>query len=218
MTITDMTMGERPARAHASFRYEMVDARESGEMSVRTLCLAILTFGDATGYEIRKLSTEGRYSYFVDASFGSIYPALARLEADGLVTVREEVQSGKPARKVYSITDAGHREFREALREIPTPDTFRSPFLLVAMCADIVGRDAITTAIEHRLEHLQTEVDKLETISRDCDHEASRFILDYGRHCLGQDIVFLEKNRARLEQIALDGTAEARAALPSAAE
>ena len=41
-------------------------------MSVRTLCLAILSFGDATGYEIRKLSTEGRYSYFVDASFGSV--------------------------------------------------------------------------------------------------------------------------------------------------
>ncbi len=45
-------------------------------MSVRSLCLAILSFGDATGYEIRKESTEGRFSYFDDASFGSIYPAL----------------------------------------------------------------------------------------------------------------------------------------------
>ena len=74
-------------------------------MSVRSLCLAILSFGDATGYEIRKESTEGRFSYFDDASFGSIYPALARLESEGLVTVREEPQAGKPARKVYSITD-----------------------------------------------------------------------------------------------------------------
>jgi len=46
-------------------------------MSVRGLCLAILSYGDATGYEIRKESTEGRFSYFDDASFGSIYPALA---------------------------------------------------------------------------------------------------------------------------------------------
>jgi PadR family transcriptional regulator AphA len=75
-------------------------------MSVRGLCLAILSGGDATGYEIRKESTEGRFSYFDDASFGSIYPALARLEAEGMVTVREEPQAGKPARKVYSITDS----------------------------------------------------------------------------------------------------------------
>ena len=120
-------------------------------MSVRTLCLAILSFGDATGYEIRKLSTEGRYSYFVDASFGSIYPALARLEADGLVTVREEAQSGKPSRKIYSITEAGRAAFIDALSETPGPDTFRSPFLLVAMCADLVVADTIRAAIDHRL-------------------------------------------------------------------
>ena len=44
-------------------------------MNVRTICLAILYDGEATGYEIRKLSVEGEYSYFIDASFGSIYPA-----------------------------------------------------------------------------------------------------------------------------------------------
>ena len=80
-------------------------------MNVRTLCLAILYFGDATGYEIRKLSTEGKYSYFVEASYGAIYPALAKLEKDGLVTCRIEAVEGKPSRKVYSITDAGRNEF-----------------------------------------------------------------------------------------------------------
>ena len=63
-------------------------------MSVRTLCLAILNFGDATGYEIRKLSTGGKFRYFIEASFGSIYPTLARLEAEGLVTVREACIAG----------------------------------------------------------------------------------------------------------------------------
>ena len=67
-------------------------------MNVRTICLAILYDGEATGYEIRKLSVEGEYSYFIDASFGSIYPALAKLELDGLVTSRVETQEGKPAK------------------------------------------------------------------------------------------------------------------------
>lgn len=183
-------------------------------MSVRTLCLAILSFGDATGYEIRKLSTEGRYSYFVDASFGSIYPALARLEADGLVTVREEAQSGKPSRKIYSITEAGRAAFIDALSETPGPDTFRSPFLLVAMCADLVGADTIRAAIEHRLQNLRDELAKLDGIAQECAHEPTNFILDYGRHCIRQDIAFLTENRARIETLD-PGSAPA---LPAAAE
>ena len=84
-------------------------------MNVRTICLAILYDGEATGYEIRKLSVEGEYSYFVDASFGSIYPALARLEAESLVTSRVEQQDGRPAKKIYSITAAGRTAFIASL-------------------------------------------------------------------------------------------------------
>ena len=76
-------------------------------MNVRTICLAILFEGESTGYEIRKLSVEGEYSYFVDASFGAIYPALQKLEADKLVTSRVEQQDGKPAKKIYVITELG---------------------------------------------------------------------------------------------------------------
>lgn len=43
-------------------------------MNVCTLCLAILQAGDATGYEIKKLSVEGDYSYFVDTRSRSTIP------------------------------------------------------------------------------------------------------------------------------------------------
>ena len=45
-------------------------------MNVKTLCLSILYEGEATGYEIRRLCVEGECSYFIEASFGSIYPCL----------------------------------------------------------------------------------------------------------------------------------------------
>lgn len=99
-------------------------------MNVRTICMAILYDGDATGYEIRKLSVEGEYSYFIDASYGSIYPALARLEQEKLVTSRVEQQDGKPAKKVYSITTAGRTAFIHSLFEKLGEDEFRSEFLL----------------------------------------------------------------------------------------
>ncbi|MBZ0218286.1 MAG: PadR family transcriptional regulator, partial [Fimbriimonadaceae bacterium] len=100
-------------------------------MNVRTLCLGILNFEEATGYEIKKLSVEGRFSHFIDASFGSIYPALTRLCDEGLVNVRVEQQEGKPARKVYSITDAGRAEFIASLNEAPAPDKIKSEFLFL---------------------------------------------------------------------------------------
>ena len=96
-------------------------------MNVRTLCLAVLFDTEASGYEIRKQSTG---SYFVEASFGSIYPALAKLEDEGLVTSRIENQEGRPAKKVYSITEAGRSELLDAMFQKLDPDVFRSEFLL----------------------------------------------------------------------------------------
>ena len=104
-------------------------------MNVRTICLAILYDAEATGYEIRKLSTEGEYSYFIDASYGAIYPALQKLETDKMVVSRVEQQDGKPAKKVYSITDLGRREFISSLFDQLGEDEYRSEFLLFARFA-----------------------------------------------------------------------------------
>jgi len=175
-------------------------------MSVRSLCLAILSFGDATGYEIRKESTEGRFSYFEDASFGSIYPALARLEAEGLVTVREEPQAGKPARKVYSITQAGRTEFITSLSEPQAADTFRSPFLLVALNAAQLPPDVVRRALERRKMQVQEELRRL--TDTDCHPEAphpgSSWTRDYGIACMNFTLAYLEDNGEALIKIAED--------------
>ena len=84
-------------------------------MNTQSLILAILNFQDATGYEIKKQSTEGPFSYFVDVSYGTIYPTLSRLEKEGLVTCRSQAQEGKPDKKVYTITPAGRQMFLDAL-------------------------------------------------------------------------------------------------------
>ena len=184
-------------------------------MNVRTLCLAILYFGDSTGYEIKKLSMEGKYSHFVDASFGSIYPALARLESEGMVTCREETQPGKPPRKVYSITDNGRSAFVDSLVEPPAPDVFRSEFLLIAMCAEILPPQVIRQAIDTRLLQLQAEIDHLNQVADEARHEGTRWAVNYGLKCLGTSLDHLQTHRDAL--IALAGSAVAADA-PVAAE
>ncbi|GAB4513593.1 MAG: PadR family transcriptional regulator [Roseibium sp.] len=175
-------------------------------MSVRSLCLAILSFGDATGYEIRKESTEGRFSYFEDASFGSIYPALARLEAEGLVTVREEPQAGKPARKVYSITESGRAEFITSLSEPQAADTFKSPFLLVALNAAQLSPDVVRRAIERRKLQVQEELRLLTdaTCGQDQPHPGSSWTRKYGIACMNFTLAYLEQHGEALIKIAED--------------
>jgi PadR family transcriptional regulator AphA len=167
-------------------------------MNVRSLCLAILNMSDATGYEIRKLSTEAEYSYFVDASFGSIYPALNKLESDNMVTCRLEAQVGKPARKIYSITELGRHEFREALKISPQKDLFRSEFLLLAMNANFVDRETLQMAIDQRFTYLKEELALISNAGTECEHDGMRWIARYGSTIYEASLKFLEENQQEL--------------------
>lgn len=171
-------------------------------MNIRTLCLAILHESDATGYEIKKLSVEGKYRYFAEASFGSIYPTLARLEQEGLVTLREETHPGKPSRKIYSITDAGRQALVEALSEPPQPDVFRSGFLLVALCAELLDRHTIATAVEGRIAHLREEIAHLEELLRSTNDPATHWAASYGVACMTRSREYLTEHRHEIEAMA----------------
>ena len=177
---------------------------------VSTLCLAILHRGEATGYEIKKASVEGDYRFFIDASYGSIYPALARLAVDEYVTVREENQSGRPARKVYAITEKGEAALLEALSEPPGPDLFRARFLLVAKFASELPVEVVTAAIEERRAHLKGEIAHLQSIlDEGCDNPGVMWIADYGRTCMSASLAYLDDNAAALIAAAKPSIADA---------
>lgn len=155
-------------------------------MNVRTLCLSILYDGEATGYEIRRLCVEGECAYFVDASFGSIYPALARLETEGLVTSRTEQQDGKPAKKVYSITDTGREAFVAELGEPLGEDVFRSPFLLFARFAHILPSELVESRIREQADKIAESIKTIESAANQGQlTPADKWVVDYGRTVLG---------------------------------
>lgn len=151
-------------------------------MNVRTLCLSILFEGEATGYDIRQLCVDGECSYFIEASFGSIYPALAKLEEEDLVTSRTEQQRGKPAKKVYAITEAGRSAFADELAGPLGEDMFRSPFLLFARFAHILPRDLVETRANQFLQSLMDKHSKLEdAFSQRTGNAGDTWVINYGR-------------------------------------
>ena len=57
-------------------------------MNVKTLCLGYLSLHEATGYEIKKDVEDGLFSHFIEASYGSIYPALNQLANEGATAIK----------------------------------------------------------------------------------------------------------------------------------
>ena len=171
-------------------------------MNVRTLCLAILGCGDSTGYEIRKLVSDGHFSHFGDASFGSIYPALTKMEAEDLVTSREGKQDGKPNRKVYSITKAGRLEFLEDISIPVQKDIFKSQFLLLAMCAELMNPADVRRAIDMQIKYIQNELETIDSTVREFHLGGADWVADYGRTCLTSSLSYISQNREKLEAVA----------------
>jgi len=172
-------------------------------MDVRTICLGILTRGDATGYEIKKVFEDDGYQHFVEASFGSIYPALNRLTEDGFVSVRQEPQEKRPDRKVYSITPAGRATLIGALMKPLPEDRHRSPFIFAMLFSDLLPEshvrkmlDAYVAQCEQKLAHLQQK-------SREQLMPGEHFAIGLGHTIYSAVLEFLGKYRAKMERRSL---------------
>jgi DNA-binding PadR family transcriptional regulator len=168
-------------------------------MDVRTICLGILIRGDATGYEIKKLFDGDGYKHFVEASFGSIYPALQRLTAEGLVSVRAEIQEKRPDRKVYSITDEGRTVFLQSLMEPLAEDKHRSPFVFAMLFSNLLPHPRVVEMIDTYIQHGEAKLAQL--LAPDCGAmtDGERFVKGLGRTVYIAMLNFLRDHRAEIE-------------------
>jgi len=67
------------------------------------------------GYEIIR-ELEKRFSGFWKPTTGTIYPALEKLEKDGLLTSKIEFREGGRDRIHYALTEKGHTELSESMQ------------------------------------------------------------------------------------------------------
>jgi len=169
-------------------------------MDVRTICLGILTRGDATGYEIKKLFEDDGYQHFVEASFGSIYPALNRLTEEGYVSVREESQEKRPDRKVYSITPKGKAQFIASLLKPLPEDRHRSPFVFAMLFADLLPQSRVSGLLDTYIEQVEQKLAHLNAHDPASKSSGERFVSGFGRAVYVAILDFLKSHRSEIEQ------------------
>lgn len=195
-------------------------------LDVRMLCLAALMGRSASGYDIKKELERGSATGLIDASFGSIYPALARLADEGFVAVSSE-GTGARDRKVYAMTEEGRAHFLKTLAG-PLPDEkYRSPFLFAMLFADDLPRSRVTAMIDQQIvfwEEKIAAIDELTPARSTCAGEA--FVNGIGIATLQAGVDYLKRHRATVEKAAQpdtrpvgaakSNTSSTEAALPAA--
>ena len=95
-----------------------------------------------TMYGVSK-SIKEDFSAFTAPSYGTIKPALKRLEAGGFVRTQKEMSKGGRPSVYYSITDSGARELKRLLLIPPldNPVKFLTASRIKLVCADILDKD-----------------------------------------------------------------------------
>jgi len=96
-------------------------------MSLSHVILTVLSSRDVTGYDITKEFSHS-IGYFWKASHQQVYRELNRMADKGWASFRHEQQVSKPDRKVYSITDLGHKALLEWFRKPTRTPTVRDEF------------------------------------------------------------------------------------------
>jgi PadR family transcriptional regulator, regulatory protein AphA len=95
-----------------------------------------------SGYDLTKWM-ERETSHFFAIGHSSIYPALARMEREGLV--RHEVVPSEqgPQRKVYSITEAGREALLSWVEEPAAKRQVRDEHLVKALCYGFLPKERV---------------------------------------------------------------------------
>jgi DNA-binding PadR family transcriptional regulator len=99
-------------------------------LSLDHAILGFLAERERSGYDLKTRCFDAEARPFWTADQAQIYRTLERLQASGLVRVRRKRQSGRPDRKLFSITDAGHAELHRWLASPEPLPSAREAFLL----------------------------------------------------------------------------------------
>jgi len=173
-------------------------------MDAKTLCLAVLSQSDASGYEIRKAVEDGPYGHIQDIGYSSIYPALSRLLEDGLVSVTEYAQEGRPDKKVYRLTGDGRMTLLGALQEPTVPDRTRSDFLFRMLFADILPPSNVESMIDGRLDEIHHCIARMEQRAQSgFDSPGEEFLNGFAMTVQRAMAEYIEDNRYQLVGSAL---------------
>jgi DNA-binding PadR family transcriptional regulator len=147
-------------------------------MDVKTILLGSLFEKSLSGYDLKKLFSLS-FAFFSGLSYGSIYPALKKLEQEGLITMKLEIQESAPNRKVYTITGAGKQAFLNSLKSPFDLERYRNALLMRMFFFAHLSKKSVAGELESVRPDVETNADRFQLL---CFQFGLRFSKDLIRN------------------------------------
>jgi DNA-binding PadR family transcriptional regulator len=158
--------------------------------------LGILTDGPLHGYELKRVLADSEHGFWT-VSFGSLYPALRRLEKQGFVSVGAD---GGARRKVYQLTAEGKAYFQELLESPGAGDEDRA-FTLKLSFFRFLDPDSRLGVLERRRAHLTTRLAESRKSMKDSANRTKRRMDDYTLALMNRSVSNTEADIAWLDEL-----------------
>jgi DNA-binding PadR family transcriptional regulator len=120
-------------------------------MSLAYVILGLLQQEERTGYDLKVDCFDRCIAHLWQADQAQIYRTLDKLEAHNWIRCTVEIQSDRPNRKVYHITDVGKAELANWLQTHQPLPILREPLLIQLYFAAELPSETIATLLEQEL-------------------------------------------------------------------
>ena len=135
-------------------------------MKLRHAILGLLSHGPQSGYDLSR-AFAGSVVNFWHADQSQVYRTLDRLEADGAISTRVIAQTGRPDRRVHSLTPEGWAELDAWLASPLEPRLDKDPLLARIFFAARLGHERVDALLEEAERVVRQELEALEAIEFD---------------------------------------------------
>ncbi len=168
-------------------------------MDVKTILLGSLFDKSLSGYDLKKIFSLS-FAFFSDLSYGSIYPALKKLEQAGLITMKLEIQENAPNRKVYTITEEGKQSFLNSLKSPFGLERYKGALLMRMFFFEHLSKQERLDAAGNYLEQVRSVAQHLESLRPEIEGVADQYQL----LCFQFGLRFFKDLIGNVEQVIVD--------------
>ena len=168
-------------------------ASEGDTLVLELAVLGLLKEAPMSGYELKKQLTV-KLGAFWRVSFGSLYPCLKRLLADGALEVESQFTSRK--KRVYKLTERGEELFFELLESADVHDLEQDRFSMRLAFFRYLRPETRLDQLERRRGYLQERLGHLRASLRTVRDRLDAYtleLMDHGLDSHEREIAWLDR-------------------------
>jgi DNA-binding PadR family transcriptional regulator len=166
--------------------------------AMRMPLLALLAKEPAHGYELKTQLEQIFGEAYPSPNIGQIYVTLQRLERDGLVRSQDVVQTTRPNKRVYELTEAGHEALVAWMDRPSEGPRVRDDFFMKLALSQLAGTAVGIGLINRQRRHYLGQMRSLSVLAAASDGRIPRLLIEGAMLHLQADLDWLQRCQEEL--------------------